>query len=107
MHTPRPWKQEAVEYKRGEDAYYEVRGPKGELICQTIVREISTESSALKEDDFNTRLIAAAPDLLEALAMVRDADEDCKRDGLPIMPSIPRATIDAVLAQAGWGGSEA
>jgi hypothetical protein len=45
-------------------------------------------------------LIEAAPDLLEALVMVRDADEDCKRDGLPTIPSAARAKIDAAIAKA-------
>lgn len=41
--------------------------------------------------------------LVHALEMVRDADEDCKRDGeggaLPI-PPFARATVDAALAGA-------
>lgn len=52
------------------------------------------------EEFANARLIAAAPDLLEALIMVRDADEDCKRDGLPTIPIIARATIDRAIEKA-------
>jgi hypothetical protein len=52
----------------------------------------------MREED--ARLIAAAPDLLEALVMVRDADEDCKRDGLPTIPPAARAKIDAAIAKA-------
>jgi hypothetical protein len=37
---------------------------------------------------------------VDALEMVRDADEDCKRDGLTTMPPIPRAKIEAALAKA-------
>ena len=50
--------------------------------------------------DADANLIAAAPDLLEALVMVRDADEDCKRDGLPTIPPAARAKIDAAIAKA-------
>lgn len=48
-------------------------------------------------------LIAATPDLLEALVMVRDADEDCQRDGLQTIPSSARARIDAAIAKAEGG----
>ena len=48
----------------------------------------------------HAHLIAAAPDLLAALEMVRDADEDCRRDGLPQIPLMVRAAIDAALAKA-------
>jgi len=45
-------------------------------------------------------LLAAAPELYEALEMVRDADEDCHKDGLPTIPPIARAKIDRALAKA-------
>lgn len=48
----------------------------------------------------NERLISAAADMLEALIMVRDADDDCKRDGLPSMPPLARAKIDAAIDKA-------
>lgn len=57
----------------------------------------------LREPD--ARLIAAAPDLLEALVMVRDADEDCKRDSLPTIPYPARKRIDAAIAKATGGQS--
>lgn len=38
--------------------------------------------------------------LYEALVMVRDADNDCRLDGLPMIPSVARAKIDAALAAA-------
>jgi hypothetical protein len=37
--------------------------------------------------------------LREALEMVRDADEDRKRDGLETMPHAARAKIDAALKE--------
>ena len=39
-------------------------------------------------------------ELLEALIMVRDADEDCKRDQLPTIPISARARIDRAIAKA-------
>ena len=48
----------------------------------------------------DARLIAAAPMMYEALVMVRDADEDCRRDGLPTIPPAARAFIDAAIAKA-------
>ena len=39
-------------------------------------------------------------DLLEALVMVRDADNDCRADGLPTMPQAARAKINAAIAKA-------
>ena len=54
----------------------------------------SGEVVCIEVPDYN-----AAPDLLEALVMVRDADDDCKRDGLPIIPCAARARIDAAIAK--------
>lgn len=48
----------------------------------------------------DTRLRAAAPDLLEALEMVRDADDDNKSDGNQGIPSAARHKIDAAIAKA-------
>jgi hypothetical protein len=48
----------------------------------------------------DARLIVAAPDLLAALVMVRDADDDAGRDGLPRIPGAARASIDAAIAAA-------
>lgn len=44
-------------------------------------------------------------ELLAALEMVRDADEDCKRDGLPTIPAAARAKIDAAIAKAEGDGA--
>lgn len=48
----------------------------------------------------NARLIAAAPDLFAALTMVRDADDECRRDALVTIPDHARALIDAAIAKA-------
>ncbi len=58
------------------------------------------DANGYPENQSNMHLICAAPDLLEALIMIRDADEDCKRDGLPTIPAVARAKIDAAIAKA-------
>jgi hypothetical protein len=45
-------------------------------------------------------LLAAAQELLHALTMVRDADDDCGRDELARIPAAARAVIDSAIAQA-------
>ena len=39
-------------------------------------------------------------EMLETLEMVRDADNDCKLDGLQTIPQIARSKIDAAIAKA-------
>ena len=46
------------------------------------------------------RLHEVNAELLGALEMVRDADEDRKKDGLPTIPPMPRARIDAAITKA-------
>lgn len=64
-HTPGPW----TIYKSGHKSYIELVGHPTHTPCT--IAEISPEdenSSAIHMADANARLIAAAPDLLEALA---------------------------------------
>lgn len=58
------------------------------------------------EAEANARLIAASPDLLDALVMVRDADDDVKLDGRRGIPSSARAKIDAAIGLAEEGRAE-
>lgn len=93
-HTPGPW--------RVVDGYYpcirEISGPSFKISIVMSATDISFDESMRREADAN--LIAAAPDLLAALIMVRDADEDCRRDGYPCMPDTPRAAIDRAINKA-------
>ncbi len=82
-HTPGPWRRHAAFANGISDA-------EGLLIA-----------ASMKDEDAN--LIAAAPDLLAALIMVRDADDDCRADGLPTLPAPARAKIDAAIAKAEGG----
>lgn len=49
---------------------------------------------------FTQAQIGVVLDLMSALEMIRDADEDCKKDGLPTLPHAPRKAIDEALGQA-------
>lgn len=98
-HTPGPWKLEISDGPWVSDAY--VMADKWGVVARLGL------SYSLPHWDgpqrANARLIAAAPDLLEALEMVRDADNDCRRDGLPTIPTAARAKIDAAIAGASDG----
>lgn len=54
----------------------------------------------LQQEARQERIRRAAPALLEALEMVRDADDDCHRDDLPWLPPAARSAIDAAIAAA-------
>jgi restriction alleviation protein Lar len=43
---------------------------------------------------------AALIEALEALEMVRDADDDCRKEGFPTIPPLARARIDAAISRA-------
>lgn len=91
--TPRPWRT------------------KGRTIMNADGIKIATATihsggKNFKPDEIaeaNARLIAAAPDLLHALIMVRDADNDCHKDGLQTIPPVARHCIDAAIAKAEGG----
>lgn len=80
-HTPGPWETGQAAWNEDGDVMYTLHGIK-----------IATVADC--------RLIGAAPDILEALIMVRDADDDCRQDGLPTIPAPARAKIDRAIAKA-------
>jgi hypothetical protein len=88
-HTPGPWQV------NGSHIY--TADPERALLAQVFNPGSKASDYPLVE---NARLIAAAPDLLEALIMVRDADDDCRKDGFREMPPPARARIDAAIAKA-------
>jgi uncharacterized Zn finger protein (UPF0148 family) len=71
----------------------ELAGTKASSIARQA--DLMAKNAALKDQ---------ARQLLEALTMVRDADEDCKRDGLKTLPPAPRAKIDAAIEN--WKGGQ-
>jgi len=48
----------------------------------------------------DARLIAAAPEMYAVLVMVRDADDDCLRDGLASLPRMARAKLEEAIRKA-------
>lgn len=98
-HTPGPW-----EIRRRSDGSMGITGahyiPKGAPAIAGGFLHVCNLSGDVHHDEANAHLIAAALDLYEALSMVRDADEDCRRDGLPTIPTPARAKIDAAIAKA-------
>lgn len=80
-HTPGPWR---VEVDTGPEAAWERKWPtihaeKYEVVgCEGLYGDYETDMA-------NARLIAAAPDLLDALVQFVDEFEGCYADGEPAM----------------------
>lgn len=99
-HTPGPWSL-LPQNGAGPMVVQEfVTGKQRTPIGYRLIAHMLQRGDSLKQDQANARLIAAAPELLEALTMVRDADNDCIEDDLPHIPTSARETIDAALAKA-------
>lgn len=98
-HTPGPWH---VGIGNGQGSIFPDIGRTRLEAGGTALYPIASINSGWDavEDTANARLIAAAPELLEALTMVRDADDNHKLDGLPIIPLAARAKIGAAIAKA-------
>lgn len=100
-HTPGPW---VVCIEDGDDRAFtifaedQLEGGRIDGGC----RDNAIAAAGLNHENFeaNAHLIAAAPELLAALTMMRDADDDCRRDGLPTMPHAARVKIDAAIEKA-------
>ncbi|MGN6290361.1 MAG: hypothetical protein ACTHNA_13995 [Sphingopyxis terrae] len=106
-HTPGPWSVIDNSWKVST-----VYGPSGETVAECLLSNAATDATlvahaALKEA--NARLIAAAPDLLEALRTVRDWVADAA-SGQSFFSQAPAdivemavgdiARIDAAIARA-------
>lgn len=104
LNVPTPWF--ATRAKHPVDGEYdfaigaEINGER-RCIAETFGRAAETVFlNAEQHAAFIVRACNAHDDLLEALTMVRDADEGCKRDGLSTIPDMARAKIDAAIAKA-------
>ena len=102
-HTPGPWRLEEV-----ADRSIKHLCPVADVDGLSLLTVVYTDGYDGNEcipfaavyRDADAHLIFASPDMYKALVMVRDADEDCKRDGLPTIPPTARAEIDAAIAKA-------
>ena len=92
-HTPGPWKV----VKDGDGFYIKQLNDGGDIRAIAEIRKYPPGGGTAEG---NAQLIAAVTEMLHALEMVRDADEDCKRDGLQTMPHPARVTIDRAIAKA-------
>ena len=69
----------------------------GDLVLR--LAYLRTRSRSDGEADTLAEAESVISRLRDTLEMVRDADDDCRKDGLPTIPPIPRAKIDAALAR--------
>lgn len=101
-HTKTPWVyvHESTEYGSGDDdvtfGYLMQEGDEQYQIAAMIVDTIDGRANA----ESVVTAVNSYADMLEALVMIRDADNDCKADGLPTIPPSARAKIDAAIAKA-------
>lgn len=102
-HTQGPWR--VLEWADEKKGFIAVVGP-GDVpqhICDVFPFGKRAASQSLAEHNANARLIAAAPDLLEALKMARNCIAYCRRahkdaqsgEGIPV-----ELIIDEVLTRA-------
>lgn len=97
MHTKTPWRA-----GRGcVVADVPVPGMGGSDAVEYYGGHLVAESITAENVEFIVRACNSYDELVEALTMVRDADNDCRADGLPTIPAPARAKIDAALATAG------
>lgn len=112
-HSALPWKigQDATDLVdpdcRGKSSCFMAIDAPGHGAMAIVVTKMEEE----EHDPASAALVAgnaayivqacnAFPQLLHALEMIRDADDDCRRDSRPCMPLVARATVDAALASA-------
>lgn len=74
-HTPGPWVHDA-------DCAGRILGPDGVVVCA-----VYGSMARAQEDDCNQRLIAAAPDMLDAL-VARALEDDCNQRLIAAAPDL-------------------
>lgn len=93
-HTPAPWRRRTFKADAGE-----VLDANGNWVARVHRRNSDEDDGA--ECFANTCLISAAPELLEALEMLADAERDRIADGgQGFMTTIARAKVSMALTKA-------
>ena len=95
-HTPGPWWVAA----HTADASEEITPGCDWTIYGSNKVSICFEGGLNKSAAADVRLITAAPDLLEALITLRDADDYNKRDGQPTLSFTSRISIETAISKA-------
>jgi hypothetical protein len=99
-HTPGPWAVFPHYCKDDPNSIYAQTWLIGLGQYDTIAEVRPGHDEFDGQNDANARLIAAAPELLEALEAIRDWDERCNPAGYAGLPDSTRAAMYAAIAKA-------
>lgn len=100
-HTPGPWR--VLEWADDKKGFIAIVAGEQDHICDVFPFGVRAKHASLEQHNTNARLIAAAPELLEALKMARDCIAYCRRahkdaqsgEGFPA-----ELLLDAAIAKA-------
>ena len=101
QHTKTPWRVGAPSQMGSVVADEPVPEIKGREAVEHYGGHLIAESIVPRNAEFIVRACNAHGQLVQALTMVRDADDDAERDGQQRIPVAARAAIDLALAAAG------
>ena len=101
-HAPGPWfaEDDGTVWFDGRE---QVCCGKGYSECCGNPDIIGGQEVVVNASPKDARLIAAAPEMYAVLVMVRDADDDCLRDGLASLPRMARAKLEEAIRKAETG----
>ena len=90
----------AIERKRLDNEATARRAEVQRIADECLAEAERFEAAAAKESKRKLTLYAAAPAMLNALEVVRDAYDDCQRDGIATFPESARHVIGAAITLA-------
>lgn len=101
-HTPGPWEASFTDCLGGPASYCRIRPVSGEMFGYFTSLEIATMNiMGEAEQQANARLIAAAPELLEALSMCVASMKSCLPDFNPHDQAAYDAAMSAIAKATG------